>query len=122
MKLTNSQIYTFAQEIHCLLEQTDLYIPVKANFYLQKNIHALMLAAEEIEKARIAIAAHYGTLDSETQQYIVPVDKVEIANQEILNLFAIEQDVNILTFKLEDLGQAEFTQKQMQIIMFMIEE
>jgi hypothetical protein len=63
MKLTNYQIFTYAQILHDLFDKDDVYIPVKANFIIQKNIRLISLAGEEIEKARLQIASYYGTLN-----------------------------------------------------------
>lgn len=122
MKLTNYQIFEYTQNLFNIFKNDTLYIPVKANFYIQKNIKLIAVAGEEIEKSRLQIAQHYGALDKEKNQYIIPSDKMAEANKEINDLFSIEQDLDIKTFKLEDLGNAEFTPKQMQAIMFMIED
>lgn len=122
MKLTNYQIFEYAQSLFDIFKNDNLYIPVKANFYIQKNIKLIAAAGEEIERSRLQIAQHYGILNHEQNQYIIPSDKIEEANKEVNDLFSIEQELDIKTFKLEDLGNAEFTPKQMQTIMFMIEE
>ena len=56
MKLTNYQIYEYAQILAALFETQDLYIPVKANFIIQKNIRTIAMARAEIEEARLKIA------------------------------------------------------------------
>ena len=122
MKLTNYQIYEYAHELSGIFTNSDLYIPVKANFLIQKNIRLIVAAGEEIEKTRFQVAQHYGTLDEENNVFVIPEEKLKEANKEINDLFAIEQDLNIQLIKLEDLGSAAFTTKQMQAIMFMIEE
>ena len=122
MKLNNYQIYEYAQQLSSTFINADLYIPIKANFLIQKNIKLIVAAGEEIEKSRLQIAQHYGKLDEENNIFIIPEEKLEEANTEINNLFSIEQELNIQLIKLEDLGNTEFTTKQMQAIMFMIEE
>ena len=122
MKLMNNKIYQYAQELIGIFDKEDLYIPVKANFLIQKNIRLITAAGQEIEQSRLQIARHYGALNEEQQQYIVPPEKIEEANQEIHNLFAIEQDLDIKTIKLEDLGNIALTATQMKALMFMIEE
>ena len=122
MKLNNYKIYENAQALSEAFLQSDLYIPVKANFAIQKNIKVMAAAGEEIEKSRIAVVSHYGILDAENNQYIVPEEKIAEANKEINDLFSMEQDLDIKTIKLEDLGNIELTPKQMQALMFMIEE
>ena len=122
MKFNNSEIYQIANVLAKTFDNLDIYIPAKANFFIQKNIAIFAAAAQEIEKSRLEIAKHYGELDEENQQYKIPEDKIEEASKELEDLFSIEQDLNIKTFTIEALGDAEFTSAQMQAIMFMIED
>ena len=122
MKFNNQQIYQIANNILSNLDNLNIYIPAKANFFIQKNISTLAAAAQEIEKSRLEIAKHYGVLDEEKQQYKIPEDKLEEASKELEDLFSIEQELDIKTFSIEALGNAEFTPAQMQAMMFMIED
>ena len=122
MKFNNQQIYQIANNLISNLDNLNIYIPAKANFFLQKNLQTLAAAAHEIEKSRLEIAQHYGVLDEENQQYKIPVDKVQEANKELEDLFSIEQELDIKTFSIEALGNAEFTPAQMNAMMFMIED
>ena len=122
MKFNNSEIYQIANVLAKTFDNLDIYIPAKANFFIQKNISTFAAAAQEIEKSRLEIAKHYGELDEENQQYKIPEDKIEEASKELEDLFSIEQDLNIKTFTIEALGDAEFTSAQMQAIMFMVED
>ena len=122
MKFNNNQIYQIANNTISNLDNLNIYIPAKANFFLQKNLQTLAAAAQEIEKSRIEIAKHYGVLDEEGQQYKIPEDKLEDASKELEDLFSIEQELDIKTFSIEALGNAEFTPAQMQAMMFMIED
>ena len=80
--------------------------------------------AKEIEQARLKIAQHYGELEINgvQQYYKISEDKRTDAEKELENLFSIEQELDIKTFKIEDLGNTEFTPVQMQAILFMIED
>lgn len=122
MKFNNSEIYQIANNALSNLDNLSIYIPAKANFFIQKNISTIAAAAQEIEKSRLEIAKHYGVLDEEKQQYKIPEDKLEEASKELEDLFSIEQELDIKTFSIEALGNAEFTPAQMQAIMFMIED
>ena len=122
MKFNNSKIYQIANVLAKTFDNLDLYIPAKANFFIQKNISTLTAAAQEIEKSRIEIAKHYGKLDEENQQYKISEDKLEEASKDLEDLFSIEQELDIKTFSIEALGNAEFTPAQMQAMMFMIED
>lgn len=120
MKLTNAQIYYGAQNLSSAFS-TSLYLPAKVNFYIQKNSQTLAALAQEIEENRINIIKHYGVSDN-SGNIQVPEDKISEASQEINDLFAIEQDVNILTFSIEAFGDLQLSMEQMNAIMFMIEE
>lgn len=122
MKITNSTIYQLASDLVSLANDNKIYIPAKANFFLQKNINVIAAAAQEIDKARIAIVQHYGKLSGDANQYVVSKEDIEVATKELNDLFAIEQDLDIKTIRLEDLGNAEFTAAQMQALMIMLEE
>ena len=122
MKFNNNEIYTLANASIRELSNLDIYIPAKANFFLQKNLQTFAAAAQEIEESRLEIAKHYGILDEENQQYRIPEDKLEEASKELEDLFSIEQELDIKTFSIEALGNAEFTPAQMQAMMFMIED
>ena len=122
MKLTNNTIYTLAST--CPQEFADFksYIPAKANFAIQKNFSTLAAAAQGIDEARLGVAKHYGELDESGERYTFSADVMETVNKELTELFEIEQDLDIRTIRIEDLGSAEFTPAQMQAIMFMIED
>lgn len=122
MKFNNNEIYQKANILLETFEKLDIYIPAKANFFIQKNISILATAAKEIEKSRLEIAKHYGILDEKKQQYNIPQEKIKEASEELEDLLSIEQDLDIKTFSVEALGNAEFTPAQMQAIMFMIED
>lgn len=121
MKFNNNEIYQIANILATTFENLDIYIPAKANFFIQKNISTLAAAAQEIEKSRFEIAQHYGEPDEEGKQYKILEDKIDEASKELNDLFSIEQELDIKTFSIEALGNAEFTPAQMQAIMFMIE-
>ena len=120
MKLTNTQIYYGAKNLSSAFS-TSLYLPAKANFYIQKNSQTLAALAQEIEENRINIIKHYGVAD-DNGNIQVPEDKMSEASQEINDLFTIEQDVNIFTFSVEAFGNSQLSIEQMNAIMFMIEE
>lgn len=122
MKFSNYEIYLMNENLMKELGNLDIYIPAKANFFLQKNIQTIAAAAQQVDNSRIEIAKHYGELDEAGQAYKIPEDKMEEANKELADLFAIEQELEIKTFSIEALGSAEFTPAQMQAIMFMIED
>ena len=122
MKLNNQDIYQIAVNINNNLDNLNIYIPAKANFFLQKNIQVIAAAGQEIEKARVDILKHYGVLNNDGSSYTIPEGKKENVYKEFEDLFAIEQELDIKTFSIEAFGDTQFTPAQMQTIMFMIEE
>lgn len=120
--LTNNEIYNYADSIIKNFSNQDLKLPIKINFYLQKNQLELLTLAQEIEKQRINIIQEYGTLNEETQNYNIPDNKIAEATQKINELFDLTQEVKIYKVKLEDFGNLELTAGQMQALLFMIEE
>ena len=121
MKLTNQQIYTYVEQLSTL-DIHDIKMPVRINFFLQKNIQTLAAAAQEIEKARLSVAQQFGELNDEGTQYIIPPEKIADAQKEIVDLFNLEQDINIHIFNIDDFDGIELTYQQLSTIMFMIEE
>ena len=65
--LTNNQIYNYATDLMNNFSDKDLKLPIKINFYLQKNQLELLTLAQDIEKQRIDIIQEYGVLNEETQ-------------------------------------------------------
>lgn len=120
--LTNKQIYNYATELINNFSNNDLKLPVKINFYLQKNQLELLPLAQDIERQRMDIIQEYGVLDEETQNYIIPTDEINIVTKKINELFDLTQDVKIYKVKLEDFGSIDFTPNQMKALLFMIEE
>ena len=120
--LTNNQIYNYATDLMNNFSDKDLKLPIKINFYLQKNQLELLTLAQDIEKQRIDIIQEYGVLNEETQNYIIPNDEINIVTKKINELFGLTQDVKIYKVKLEDFGDIDFTPNQMKALLFMIEE
>ena len=124
MQLTNNQIYNYTSKLitQFNIKNCDIKLPIKISFFLQKNIKILTELAQDIEQCRTQIATTYGTLQEDSQSYAIAPDNIEQANIELTELFALEQNVELHTFKLEDFEGLEFTFAQMDALLFMIEE
>ena len=121
MELTNNQIYNLAIEIQKNFQDNSQKLPVKINFYLQKNKNVLLELARDIENARAEIVNNYGNYNEETDVYVIPPEKMEIATKELEDLFSLKQDVQIYVVNIDDFpNDLSFTQAQMEAIMFMI--
>lgn len=123
MKLTNNKIYTYANNLLAQFSNTaNLKLPVKINFYLQKNMQTLKTLATEIEENRLAIVRSYGELVEDGSAYSIPADKVAEAQKELNDLFNLEQEVQIYTVNIDALNDdMVLTMSQMEALMFMIE-
>lgn len=122
MKLTNQKIYNYALGLNSAFVDSSQRLPIKVNFYLQKNKTTLTDLAQDIESARMDIVRNYGTPSEDGTQFIIPKDKVEEAQKELNDLFALEQDVNIYIINIDNLNDdLTLTTGQMEAIMFMIE-
>ena len=123
MKLTNNQIYNYSNALNTAFIDFNQRLPIKVNFYLQKNKVTLNDLAKDIELARTEIIRTHGKYNAETGETVVPDDQIESAIKEINDLFKLEQDVNIYMVKLEHFGeQVQMTPAQMEALLFMIEE
>ncbi len=122
MKLSNKIIYSYATKLLNAFQDNTQKLPIKLNFYLQKNKKMLVDLATEIESEREKIIKTYGKLDEEENGYIIPAEQIEVAQKELEDLLSLEQEVNIYSLKLEDIdSNICLTSAQMEALMFMID-
>lgn len=122
MKMTNNEIYVYTRQLVEAFQDGEQKLPIKVNFYLQKNKNTLLALAQDIEKARLEIAQNYGTLDEAGEQYQIPNEKLAEVSKELEDLFNLEQEVNIYKINIDSLSDdLTFTTAQMEAIMFMID-
>lgn len=123
MKMTNLDIYNYGKAMIDTFQDSNQKLPVKVNFYIQKNKATLLPLAQEIEEARINIIRTHGTLDNATGQYnVIGEEETKAAIAELDELFAIEQDVNIYKVNIDSFSDdISLTTGQMEAIMFMID-
>jgi hypothetical protein len=121
-KMTNSEIYNIATILGKAFEDDKQVLPVKVNFYMQKNRTTLVTLAQEIEKARVDILQKHGTLNEETNQFEFSSDVAETVVKELNDLLGLEQEVNIYTVNIDSFGDdLALTTGQMEALMFMID-
>lgn len=120
--MTNSEIYNIATILGKAFEDEKQVLPVKVNFYMQKNRATLMALAQEIEKARVEILQKHGTLNEETNQFEFTNEVAETVIKELNDLLSLEQEVNIYTVNIDNFGdELTLTTGQMEALMFMID-
>ena len=121
MKLTNLQIYTYYNQLNVIIQNITNSLPIKVNFYLQKNKNILQELAIEIEKAKMEVGNKYGVVNEEEGRYIIPQENMEIAQKELEDLFSLEQEVNIYKVDIDAFGDdLKLTIAEMEALMFMI--
>lgn len=122
MTMTNFEIYNIAKAMTEAFQDGSQYLPVKVNFFIQKNKGTLAALAQDIDNSRIAIVQNYGKLNEETNQFMVPEENIEAANAELMDLFNIEQEVDIRKISIDSMpDDINLTTAQMEALMFMID-
>lgn len=120
--MTNNEIYATTIALNREFEDTKQVLPVKVNFYIQKNKATLTSLAQDIEKARMDILQQYGSYNEETEQFEFTAEQAPILTRELNDLFSLEQEVNIYTVDIEKFGDdLSLTTGQMEALMFMID-
>ena len=115
--MTNLEIYSIANNLMKAFDDNNQRFPIKVNFFLQKNKKTLINLAQEIEEARINIAKKYGVLDSDASNYAITQENILPAQEELNQLFNIEQDVDIKKINFDDLDpNMELTTAQMEAL------
>lgn len=121
INMTNAEIYGLSQALSSAFNMEEKYFPARVNYFIQKNKNNLALMTESIESVRGDIIRQYGTMD-ENEKIVFTDENLKTANKELEELLNVSQDVVISTIKLSDLENLDFTPKQMQALLFMIEE
>lgn len=120
--MTNGEIYNIATILGKAFEDNSQTLPVKVNFYFQKNKATLVALAQEVDKARVEILQKHGTLNEETNQFEFEGDVAQTVVQELNDLLSLEQEVNIYTVNIDSFGDnLTLTTGQMEALMFMID-
>lgn len=118
----NKEIYNFYFLINENIINENITLPIKVNFAIQKNFTLLLKLSEEIEQVKQKICAQNGNYVPEENSFKIDKDKIESTQQQLDDLMEIKQEVKIHTIKLEDLENIQLTSKQMQALLFMIED
>lgn len=119
--MTNLEIYAHANALMDVFKE-EVTLPVKVNFYLQKNMTRMIEAGKEIEKTRMDIIQKYGTPTEDGQNIEVAADMVETVNKELEDLFTLEQEIKVNEIALEAFEGIDLTSAQVAAISFMIKD
>lgn len=120
---TNFEIYTMAKQLTENFQDNNQYLPIKVNFFMQKNKKLILDLAQGISDSRLDIIKHYGSITEDGQGVNIPNEKIPEANKEIDDLFNLVQELDIAMVKIESFPEdISLTTGQMEALMFMIEE
>lgn len=116
---TSNELFNIAEYISNNPFRTDTYIPVKYNFYIQKNIEIVLKEYERIQKHRRDILMHYG--ETKGDEFIIPKDKINDTNKELEELSNLEHELDLTILSINNIENLELTTGELKSIMFMIE-
>ena len=119
--MKNVEIYGIASSILEVFPN-DIMLPVKVNFYLQKNIKNIVDMAQELDAEKIKIFDKYGKKDEENGQYVFEPEAIDAANEELRDLFELEQEVIYTELDLDWFDNIELTSQQLSAITYMFNE
>lgn len=124
--MSNIEIYNIATALSELFNDMvtkEMKLPVKVNFYFQKNMNALVAMAQELDQEKNNIVLKYGTVDTEDPNKVnLSPDVLDDANKELADLFALEQEVVVNVIELDWFDGIEMTPQQLAAITFMIKD
>lgn len=121
MVLSNQEIYNKALSLQGIFADSNIYLPARLNFYLNKNIDKIFAAAREIEQERYRILTHYGVKQEDGLIHLQP-EAQEKAQNELDNFLIETQDIEIKEILLSWFENLSLTPNQMQTLLFMIKE
>lgn len=124
MTMSNNKIYNLANALGELFSSDEMVnkkLPVRINFYIMKNRTEIIRLGQELEQERVNIIHKYGE-EQEDGSWAVLQENMDDAQNELRQLFNIEQPVRIYKVNIEDFGDVELTPKEMDTLMFMIND
>lgn len=122
MKYTNAFIIAFAEAVYEIVNDKELKFPAKVNYAIQKNFKTLYSIYQELEIERVRVCQEYSTGLENGVYLFEDAEKRELAEKELNDLMVMEQEVNIMKFSIDALGDIELTSRQMDVLMNMIKD
>lgn len=124
MKLTNLFVFQYIEELHKeIINNKTIRFPAKVNYVIQKNYKTLLEIYQDLIAERKKVCELYHTRIDEDGSYVFEDSvKRDSANKELTELMVMEQEIPILKFDIESLGDMLLTPKQMEVLMFMIND
>jgi hypothetical protein len=123
MLLQNSFIFEYTKLLDSVVADETLRFPARVNFIIQKNLNTFATLFGEINKQRMLTCEMYSTGVSEAGNFLFEDKEKRIqAENELSDLLNDTQEVTIKKFPLSAIEHLNLTSKQMEVLMFMIED
>lgn len=121
VSFSNEELYSLTESLDAAFSNSELILPLRINYAIQKNLSSLKKQLKDIEIARLAILQEYGTINANTLAYDIPEDKQDIVVEKINNLLNKSSNIDICTIELFELPEdLLLTSEQMSALLFMI--
>lgn len=122
MELTNEQVCDSYVALSNL-KNSKKVLPIKVSYAIIRNIKLLQPIVESIDMVKVDIFTKYGTRNTTNPgSYDISAESIDIVNTQLKELSSAENEVDILTIKLDALDGYELTVDEMDALYFMIEE
>lgn len=119
LKLTNAEIYNITDSLIKNPIRDEDYIPVTCNFFIHKNIKILMELRQEIDVCRNTIITQHGE-KNDNGEITIKKDCVTQANQALMELSNITQEVDLYPIPLSMLADIQLSSGTLNGLMVMI--
>lgn len=122
MKLTNEQVCDYFIALSNLKDNKKL-LPIKVSYAIVRNIKILQPLVESVDTIRMDIFTKYGTPSTEKPgSYNIAPENIQVVNNQLRELGSAENEVDILTIKLDALDGYELSIEDMDALYFMLED
>ena len=123
MQLANGFIYRYVESLYEVVNDETLKFSAQVNYAIQKNLRNLLTIYQELEQERLRVCREYSTgLDDDGVFLFEDAEKRVKAEKELNDLMFDTQEVPIIKFKIEALGDAQLTSRQMDTLMLMVKD
>lgn len=123
MQLANGFIYRYVESLYEVVNDETLKFSAQVNYAIQKNLRNLLTIYQELEQERLRVCQEYSTgLDDDGVFLFEDKEKRIKAEKELNDLMFDTQEVPVIKFKIEALGDIQLTARQMDTLMLMVKD
>lgn len=123
MQLANGFIYRYVESLYEVVNDETLKFSAQVNYAIQKNLRNLLTIYQELEQERLRVCQEYSTGLGEDGIFLFEDEEKRIkAEKELNDLMFDTQEVPVIKFKIEALGDTQLTARQMDTLMLMVKD